>query len=154
MKLLEARVNGDPRRVNTKYGEKSVVDFSTAEGDFTLWKQAGDPTVMSLHSGEIVAIVLDANGKPNLVDRTPPQTLSPTPQPAQRVSPPVPSSHSPTALHSRRVEIADYVQRCSRLYQHCLDTAANIPNTLDLEPPQVKDIATTLFLQAVKHFDL
>jgi hypothetical protein len=38
MKLLDARVNGNPRSVSTKYGEKSVLDVWTAEGEFTIWR--------------------------------------------------------------------------------------------------------------------
>jgi len=29
-----------------------------------------------------------------------------------------------------------------------------MPTSIDLEAPQVKDIATTMFIQAVKHFNL
>jgi hypothetical protein len=42
MKLLDARVNGMPRQVNTKYGDKSVLDVATSEGNYTIWRPAGD----------------------------------------------------------------------------------------------------------------
>jgi hypothetical protein len=42
MKLLDARVNGNPRQVNTKHGERSVLDVVTNEGGFTIWRPAGD----------------------------------------------------------------------------------------------------------------
>ena len=38
--------------------------------------------------------------------------------------------------------------------KHCLTTAANMPTNIELETPQIKDVATTFFLQAVKHFNL
>jgi hypothetical protein len=34
MKLLDARVNGMPRQVNTKYGEKAVLDVATRHAHF------------------------------------------------------------------------------------------------------------------------
>ena len=40
MKLLDARVNGMPRQVSTKYGEKSVLDVATSEGAYTIWRPA------------------------------------------------------------------------------------------------------------------
>ena len=46
MKLLDARVNGMPRQVSTKYGEKSVLDVATSEGAYTIWRPAGDSEVM------------------------------------------------------------------------------------------------------------
>ena len=38
MKLLDARVNGMPRQVTTKYGDKSVLDVATSEGNYTIWR--------------------------------------------------------------------------------------------------------------------
>ena len=55
---------------------------------------------------------------------------------------------------SRSVEIADYVSRLGKLYNHCLTTAANMPTSIELEAPQIKDVATTFFIQAVKHFNI
>ena len=58
------------------------------------------------------------------------------------------------AQPNRSVEIADYVGRLGKLYSHCLTTAANMPTSIELETPQIKDVATTMFLQTVKHFNL
>jgi hypothetical protein len=55
---------------------------------------------------------------------------------------------------SRSVEIADYVQRLGKLYGHCLDTAVNMPTSIELESTAVKDIATTMFIQTIRHFNL
>jgi hypothetical protein len=55
---------------------------------------------------------------------------------------------------SRSVEIADYIERLGKLYTHCLTTAVNIPTSIELESTAVKDIATTMFIQTVRHFDL
>ena len=57
MKLLEARVNGNPRQVSTKFGEKSVMDVVTTENEeITIWRPAGDLEVMGRMNGERVSI--------------------------------------------------------------------------------------------------
>jgi hypothetical protein len=143
MKLLEARVNGNPRQVSTKFGEKAVMDILTTDGqEITIWRPAGDLDVMGRMNGERVSIAIDSKGKASLVEHA-----STKPQAAQ-------SSNVTQEQPRRSAEIADYIQRLSKLYSHCLDTAARMPKTVDLDMPQVKDVATTFFIQAVKHFDL
>ena len=68
MKLLDARVNGNPRQVNTKYGEKSVLDVVTSEGEYTVWRPANDREVLGRRNGERVTISLDSKGKVSLVE--------------------------------------------------------------------------------------
>ena len=46
------------------------------------------------------------------------------------------------------------IDRLGKLYSHCLTTAGNMPTEIELETPQIKDVATTFFIQAVRHFDL
>ncbi len=58
MKLLDARVNGMPRQVTTKYGDKAVLDVATSEGNFTVWRPAGDSEVMGRRNGERVSIAI------------------------------------------------------------------------------------------------
>ena len=151
MKLLDARVNGMPRQVTTKYGDKSVLDVATSEGNYTIWRPAGDREVMGRMNGERVSIALDSKGKASLVEHasnSPAVGLSTT---SDKVS-----NNAPTHLGqpSRNSEIADYIERLGKLYSHCLTTAANMPTSLELEAPQVKEVATTFFIQAVRHFNL
>jgi hypothetical protein len=148
MKLIEARVNGKPRQVDTKWGEKAVMDVLTTDGqEITIWRPAGDMEVMGRRNGERVSITLDSKGKASLVEHA-----STKPQQAQKQA--HISSSVPPEQPSRSAEIADYIERLGKLYAHCLDAAARMPKTVELETPQVKDVATTLFIQAVKHFDL
>jgi hypothetical protein len=138
MKLLDARVNGMPRQVATKYSEKSVLDVATSEGNYTIWRPAGDMDVMGRRNGERVSIALDSKGKASLVEH-----CSTAPQQAQMgFTAPVKTPET-----TRSAEIADYIQRLGKLYSHCLTTAANMPTAIELDAPQVKDIATTLFIQ-------
>jgi hypothetical protein len=147
MKLLDARVNGSPRQVNTKYGEKSVLDVSTHEGEFTIWRPANDRDVMGRVNGERVKIAIDSKGKVSLVEH-----CSSAPQIAtqeQAVGFNV-DERAEIPETCRSAEIADYIQRLGKLYGHCLTTAANMPMAIELDAPQVKDIATTLFIRAAR----
>jgi hypothetical protein len=147
MKLLEAHVNGNPRQVTTKWGEKAVMDVLTTDGqEIAIWRPAGDMDVMGRANGERVSIAIDSKGKASLVEHA-----STKPQQAQQAQM---GFNVPPEQPSRSAEIADYIQRLGKLYSHCLDTAARMPKTVDLDMPQVKDVATTFFLQAVKHFNL
>ncbi len=160
MKLLDARVNGMPRQVTTKYGEKSVLDVATSEGNYTIWRPAGDSEVMGRRNGERVTITLDSKGKASLVDHAsncpavglatthPATTLPFEAEMKQQMG------FTTDPQPSRSVEIADYIERLGKLYNHCLTTAASMPTSIGLEAPQVKDIATTLFIQTTKHFNL
>jgi hypothetical protein len=147
MKLLDARVNGMPRQVTTKYGEKSVLDVVTSEGNLTIWRPVGDMEVMGRRNGERVTVSLDSKGKASLVEH-----CSTAPQQAQMgfTAETTPSAPETT----RSAEIADYIQRLGKLYNHCLTTAASMPTSLELDAHSVKDVGTTIFIQTVRHFDL
>jgi hypothetical protein len=112
MKLLTAHVNGKPRQVSTKFGEKAVMDILTTDGqEITIWRPAGDLEVMGRVNGERVSITIDSKGKASLVEHA-----STQPQAAQ-------SSNVTSEQPRRSAEIADYIQRLAKLYGHCLDTA-------------------------------
>jgi hypothetical protein len=163
MKLLDARVNGMPRQVNTKYGEKAVLDVATSEGNFTVWRPAGDSEVMGRRNGERVSIAIDSKGKASLVEHAGNSHavgLAATTAGVER-SRSVPSGESSqlegeavSQPSARSLEIADYIERLGKLYNHCLNTAASMPTNVELGAPQVKDVATTLFIQTVRHFDI
>ena len=147
MKLLDARVNGMPRQVTTKYGEKSVLDVVTSEGNLTIWRPSGDMEVMGRRNGERVTVSLDSKGKASLVEH-----CSTAPQQAQMGFTAKPTLEVPET--TRSAEIADYIQRLGKLYNHCLSTAASMPTSLELDAHSVKDVGTTIFIQTVRHFDL
>jgi hypothetical protein len=148
--------------VTTKDGEKSVLDVATSEGNFSIWRPAGDREVMGRRNGERVTITLDSKGKASLVDHASncPAVGLATTQPAvtlpfeaeMKLKQQMGFTADPQP--SRSVEIADYIERLGKLYGHCLSTAANMPTAIELESTSVKDIATTMFLATVKHFNL
>ena len=145
MKLLDARVNGMPRQVSTKYGEKSVLDVATSEGAYTIWRPAGDMEVMGRRNGERVTISLDSKGKVSLVEHASTQPQLAAAKAEETIE---------TPQTTRSADIADYIQRLGKLYSHCLSTAASMPTEIELDPHSVKDIGTTLFIQTVRHFEL
>jgi hypothetical protein len=101
--------------------------------------------VMGRMNGERVSIAIDSKGKASLVEHA-----STKPQQAQMgFAPPVETPDT-----TRSAEIADYIHRLGKLYKHCLITAANMPTDIELDTPQIKDIATTFFIQSVRHFDI
>ena len=151
MKLLEAKVTS-ARQVNTKHGQKAVLNVVTGTGEeIAIWRPAGDVEILGRKSGESVSITIDAKGKASLVEHcsTAPQQAAQA-QPmgfAVNEAPQVPET-------TRSAEIADYIQRLGKLYSYCMNTAANMPTTVELNPPQIKDIATSLFIHTTKHFNI
>jgi hypothetical protein len=148
MKLLEAKVTS-ARQVNTKHGQKAVLNVVTGTGDeIAIWRPAGDVEILGRKSGESVSITIDAKGKASLVEHG-----STAPQQAAHAQP-MGFAVESIPETNRSAEIADYIQRLGKLYSYCLNTAANMPTTVELNPPQVKDIATSLFIHTAKHFDI
>ena len=154
MQLIQARLHGAPRTVNTKHGERVVADAIDGQGNkHTIWRPVGD--LKHLTNGSVVKLTLDSKGKVNLIDE--PVALVPTAAPIPfeaetQLKSQMGFQASPQP--SRSVEIDDYIQRLGKLYNHCLTTAAGMPTAIELESTAVKDIATTMFIQTVRHFDL
>jgi hypothetical protein len=153
MQLIQARLHGSPRTVKTKHGDRVVADAFDGQGNkHTIWRSVGD--LKHLTNGSVVKLAIDSKGRVNLVDE--PIALAPTaPLPFEaQIQLKQQMGFTPEPQPSRSVEIADYVQRLGKLYGHCLATAHNIPATGTLDAPEIKDIATTLFLQTVRHFEI
>ncbi len=149
MQLIVAKITGQPRNVSTKHGERSVVDARANNGEsLTIWRRANDPAVMRLANGERVQVAIDSKGKVSLVEtafdraeetRTADFTVEPI---------------EPQPENSRSIEIAEYIGKLGKLYSHCYKTAANELKETPLATPEVKDVATTIFIQTVRHFSL
>jgi hypothetical protein len=158
MQLIQARLHGSPRTVTTKFGQKVVADAIDGKGNkHTIWRPEGD--MKHLTNGSIVNLTLDSKGKVSLVDE--PHSLVPV-APTEPLTRPFDADtqlksqmgFTATPQPSRSAEIADYIERLGKLYGYCLTTANNIPSAASLDAPEVKDIATTIFIQTVKHFSL
>jgi hypothetical protein len=152
MQLIAAKITGKPRNVTTRQGDRSVVDARANNGEnLTIWRPANDPTVMRLANGERVQLAIDSRGKVSLIDTAATRaeetrTADFTVEPIEPAAPP--------AETKRSIEIAEYVGKLGKLYKHCYKTAADELKETPLATPEVKDVATTLFIQTVRHFGL
>jgi len=146
MQLIQARLHGSPRTVETKYGSKVVADAIDGQGTkHTIWRNPGE--LKHLTNGSVVSLTVDSRGKVSLVDVE--TTVK------QQVGFAALSKTATTdSQPSRSIEITDYIERLGKLYSHCLTTAMNMPTSIELESTAVKDVATTMFIQTVRHFDL
>jgi hypothetical protein len=149
MQLIQAKITGQPRTVTTKHGDRSVVDARAANGEnLTIWRPANDPAVMRLANGERVQLAIDAKGKVSLVETAFDRATDSQPMGFTVATTP------PPVENSRSIEIADYIERLGKLYSHCYKTAAQQLDSTPLATPEIKDVATTIFIQTVRHFSL
>lgn len=140
MKLIQATVAKPPREVSTKYGERVVLDCITATGEeVTIWRGAGDTEVLGRYPNERVILAVDSKGKYSLIEHAG-SGLGTAPEPV------------PTA--SLALEIRDYTQRLAKLYSHCYRTVNEEIASTGLPVECLKDIATNLFIQTTRKFDL
>jgi len=174
MQLIEAIAQSPARRVTTKFGERTVIDCVRRDNGekVTVWR-GGDDDYSQKHviKNARLTLTLDNKGKysliedPNLVSLG--QPLPDEPVPVKPVSrhlasnnPPIPSysqnsektSESDQSLLSpnQKREIANYISEMAKLYGYCL----NQSESLGLEGEDRRTVATTLFIQASKHFNL
>ena len=168
MKLIEAIAQSPARRVNTKFGERTVIDAirrDTGE-KVTVWR-SGDDEYSQKHviRNARLTLTLDNKGKYSLVEDSNLVSLG-QPLPAEPV--PVKSVHTynhkieetsekpsqsdQSLLNpSQKREIANYVSEMAKLYKFCLD---QVESTIGVEGEDKRAIATTLYLSAQKKFAL
>jgi hypothetical protein len=161
VQLIEAMATDRARRVNTKYGERTVIDAirrDTGE-KVTVWR-GGDDEYSQKHviKNARLTLTLDNKGKYNLVEDPAltnlGQPLPESPVPVKPVYNHViekTSESDPSTLNpSQKREIANYVSEMGKLYGFCLQQAEN----LNLEGEDRRCVATSLFIQATKKFAL
>jgi|688.fasta_scaffold581213_1 hypothetical protein len=168
VQLIEAMATDRARRVNTKYGERTVIDCvrrDTGE-KVTVWR-GGDDEYSQKHviRNARLTLTLDNKGKyslvedPNLVSLG--QPLPEIPVPVKPVSrhlasnnPPIPNYSEKTSdselSPDKKREIASYIQEMAKLYGFCLQQA----DVLGVDGEDRRTIATTLFISAQKKFAL
>jgi hypothetical protein len=151
MKLIPAKVKGQPRTVTTQYGERSVMDCIADDGEaLTVWRPARDSLVMTRANGERVMLTQDSKGKISLLETA----RSRAEQQWQQTKAQPETLLNIDHRSERTAEIADYIERLGKLYKHCFKTANQAIEHSELGRPQIKDVSTTLFIQTVKHFNL
>lgn len=141
MQLLTAEVTKSPRSVNTKYGDRVVIDAIANHKEITIWRRGSDQYALSLKVGQKISITEDSKGKYSLIEGIEPY---PTENPTK-----------PDNIgQNRSDEIKDYISRLGKLYSYCYKTSANEMGGYFSETEDLRAIATTLFLATVKKFDL
>lgn len=162
MKLVSAMVLDRPRRVNTKYGEKFVIDCLNRENGekFPLWRPVTDDyTQKYIVKNLPITVTLDSKGKYNLVEdpaltnlgkSLPVEPVPVKPVYDHKIEKTSESEQSLLSPNQKR-EIANYVTEMAKLYKYCLDQAET---TIKVEGEDRRAIATTLYLSAQKKFSL
>jgi hypothetical protein len=146
-----AIVTGKPSVIKTKGGDRSIVYAQVASGDkHAIYRAAGDPEIMGLREGQEVEISIGGTGHADLVTR--PQMgfsialLAPTAI--------VPAPEEPPAESQRNIDIKNYVENMGKIYGGCYIAASKQLTDTGLDKPEIKDVATTLFIQTARHFNL
>jgi hypothetical protein len=161
VQLIEAMATDRARRVNTKYGERTVIDCVRRDNGekVTVWRGADDEySQKHVIRNARLTLTLDNKGKyslvedPNLVSLGQPLPDSPVPvRPVyDHVIEKTSESEQSTLNPSQKREIAQYIQDMAKLYGFCLNQA----DSLGVEGEDRRAIATTLYLSAQKKFSL
>ncbi|MFM7716813.1 MAG: hypothetical protein ACKO7A_30140, partial [Microcystis sp.] len=151
-------------RVNTKYGEKFVIDCLNRENGekFPLWRPITDSyTEKYIIKNSPLTVTRDEKGRYNLVEDPAltnlgqPLPVDPVPvKPVQNTNHVIEKTSEKTSeselTADKKREIASYIQEMSKLYGFCLQQAEN----LNLEGEDRRCVATSLWIQATKHFNL
>jgi hypothetical protein len=138
-----AIVTGKPSVIKTKGGDRSIVYAQVASGDkHAIYRAAGDPEIMGLREGQEVEISIGGTGHADLVTR---------PQMGFSI---VPAPEKPPAESQRNIDIKNYVENMGKIYGGCYIAASKQLADTGLDKPEIKDVATTLFIQTTRHFNL
>ncbi len=156
MKLIEAKVAGQPRIVSTRRGDRSVMDCRTADGQsLTVWRPAGDVELMARANGERVTLAQDSKGKISLVETAQSRADREWQRSSDLAIDLGLADQGLTDHRSHRTaEIADYIERLGKLYNYCHGVASRQLAHSEMEISEIKDVSTTLFIQTVRHFGL
>jgi hypothetical protein len=161
VQLIEALATDRARRVNTKYGERTVIDCVRRDNGekVTVWR-GGDDDYSQRHviKNARLTLTLDNKGKynlvedPNLVSLGQPLPVEPVPvlPVYDHVIEKTSDSDQSLLNPSQKREIANYVTEMAKLYGFCLTQA----ETLGVDGEDRRAIATTLFISAQKKFAL
>jgi hypothetical protein len=139
MKLLTATLVKNPRSVTTKYGQRIVADCKLENGEtVTLW-QPENSQIINYGNGSKLTLTIDSKGKYHWVETEKETAISSKPEPNQSFT------------NQQKRDIAEYITEQTKLFSFCYAQTALIDN---LPSEDRRQVATTLYLQATKHFNL
>jgi len=137
MKLLTATLVKNPRSVTTKYGQRIVADCKLENGEtVTLW-QPENSQIINYGNGSKLTLTIDSKGKYHWVETEKETAIASKPEPNQSFT------------NQQKREIAEYITEQTKLFSFCYAQTALIDN---LPSEDRRQVATTLYLQSVKHF--
>jgi hypothetical protein len=140
---MTAIITGQARIIQTAQGDRSLIYAQVANGDkHAIYRAAGDPEITGLKDGQEVEISIGGKGHADLVTR-PQMGFSIAPAPT---TPPVQSQRS--------IDIKNYIEHLGKIYGDCYTTTTNQLESTGLEKPEIKDVATSLFIQTTRHFNI
>ena len=142
----------------------------------TFWGDPGDPLLTSLSKGQPVEVFKDKQGRYQLDTSTVPAQPFPAAQPlpytaaahtyaayAAQPAPKQPSAPGAATAGTAgfsvpprevRQNMLDYIEFSGKMYRHCFDEAAKHMQDVNLKDETLKDVATTLFLAAMRKYRL
>ena len=139
MKLLTATLVKNPRSVTTKYGQRIVADCKLENGEtITLW-QPENSQIINDGNGSKLTLTIDSKGKYHWVETEKETAIASKPKPEPNQS----------FTNQQKREIAEYITEQTKLFSFCYAQTALIDN---LPSEDRRQVATTLYLQSVKHF--
>ncbi|ROI07058.1 hypothetical protein ED562_08245 [Microcystis aeruginosa FACHB-524] len=162
MKLISAIALDRPREVSTRFGPRLVIDCLNRDTNekFPIWRGVDDDYSRKyVIKNSPLTVGVDSKGKFNLIEdpalvslgQPLPESPVPVKPVYQHQNTPQNSESDQSLLNpSQKREIASYIQEMGKLYGFCLTQAEN----LNLEGEDRRCVATSLFIQATKHFNL
>lgn len=116
-----------------------------------LWGNPDDPVLTALRKGQAVEVFTDKKG--NLQLDT--SSLAAQPAPAQH---PAPAAGSIAGFSVPPVEVKqnmlEYITFSAKLFKHCFDEAGNEMQDVNLPDGDLRAVATTLYLSAMRRYNL
>ncbi len=135
-----ATITGQARIIKTAGGDRSLIYAQVANGDkHAIYRAAGDPEITGLKDGQQVEISIGTTGHADLVTR---------PQMGFSIVP------APPAESQRSIDIKNYIKHLGKIYGDCYTTASEQLESTGLDKPEIKDVATSLFIQTTRHFNI
>lgn len=149
MQLLPATVKNSAKVVQTKFGQRVVVDVVLGDGTETaVWGPPSYSPLADLQQGDQITCSRDSKNKVHIIEN---HLVSPT-----MTAPTLSTQSKPTTAHSldsdTKKEIAAYITQQRDLLAFCLDQAATIPQAQTDD--SVQKLGVTLYLAAQRKFGL
>lgn len=149
MQLLPATVKNSAKVVQTKFGQRVVVDVVLGDGTETaIWGPPSYAPLADLQQGDAVTVSKDSKNKVHIIEN---HLVSPT-----MTAPTLPTQSKPTTAHSlssdTKKAIAAYVGEMGDLYAFCFNTVYDkLP---DASEETQRAAASSLFIAAQRRFNL